>query len=112
MYSRPPRSPARQTRKTRLTPRYGQRRRRKARVSEATVYVLRERGHFWSSRPAAVMLFASSADVAIVAYLAIMGVLMTPLAPTVVAMLFIATLAFAFALDTVKLAVFASLPID
>ena len=28
-------------------------------AGQATVYVLREQGHFWSSCPAAIMLFAS-----------------------------------------------------
>jgi H+-transporting ATPase len=40
------------------------------------------------------------------------GVLMTPLAPAIVAMLFAATLAFAFALDGVKRIVFATVRID
>ncbi|MBV8590453.1 MAG: hypothetical protein JO212_10415 [Acetobacteraceae bacterium] len=81
-------------------------------AGQATVYVLREQGPMWSSRPASIMLFASSADIAILALLAVRGVLMTPLAPAVVAALFIATLAFAFALDCVKLAIVARLPID
>jgi hypothetical protein len=37
---------------------------------------------------------------------------LTPLAPAVVAMLFIATLAFAFGFDTVKLIFFARRPMD
>lgn len=79
---------------------------------QATVYVLRERGHLWSSRPASVMLFASLADVAIVASLAMGGVLMTPLPPAIVGILLIATLAFGLALDFVKIAVFSRLRID
>jgi H+-transporting ATPase len=81
-------------------------------AGQATVYVLREQGHFWSSRPAAIMLLASSADVTIVASLAIAGLLMTPLPPEIVGILLIATLAFALALDFVKIAVFSRLRID
>ena len=81
-------------------------------AGQATVYVLRERGPFWSSRPAAVMLFASSADVAVVASLAIGGILMAPLPPAIIGLLFVATLAFAFALDFVKMTVFSRLRID
>jgi H+-transporting ATPase len=81
-------------------------------AGQATVYVLREQGHFWSSRPAAIMLLASSADLAIVASLAISGLLMTPLSPEIVGILAIATLAFALALDFVKIAVFSRLRID
>jgi H+-transporting ATPase len=79
---------------------------------QATVYVLRERGRLWHSRPAPVMICASLADVTIVTSLALGGVLMTPLAPAIVAMLFAATLAFAFALDGVKRIVFATVRID
>ena len=71
-------------------------------AGRATVYVLREQSHFWSSRPASIMLLASSADVAIVASFAIGGVLMTPLPPTIVGILLITTLAFGLALDFVK----------
>jgi H+-transporting ATPase len=81
-------------------------------AGQATVYVLRERGPFWSSRPAAVMLFASSADVTVVASLAIGGILMAPLPPPIIGLLFVATLVFAFALDFVKMTVFSHLRID
>jgi H+-transporting ATPase len=81
-------------------------------AGQANIYVLRERGHFWRSHPAWVMVIASSADVAIVTSLAVGGVLMAPLAPAVVVMLFAATLFFALALDTVKIGVLARVRID
>ena len=81
-------------------------------AGQATVYVLRERGHLWSSRPASIMLFASSGDIAIVISLAIGGVLMTPLPLAIVGILLIATLAFGLALDGIKIAVAAGLRID
>jgi H+-transporting ATPase len=81
-------------------------------AGQATVYVLREQGHFWSSRPAAIMLLASSADLAIVASLAIAGLLMTPLSPAIVGILLITTLAFALTLDFIKITVFSRLRID
>jgi hypothetical protein len=49
---------------------------------------------------------------AIVASFAISGLLMTPLPPEIVGILAIATLAFALALDFVKIAVFSRLRID
>ncbi len=79
---------------------------------QATTYVLRTRRYLWQSRPAPVMLCATLADVTIVTSLALGGVLMTPLAPAVVALLFGATLAFAFVLDGVKRIVFARVRID
>jgi H+-transporting ATPase len=81
-------------------------------AGQATVYVLREQGPLWSSRPAAIMLLASTADLAIVASLAIAGLLMTPIAPAVVGILLTVTLIYALALDLVKVTVFARLRID
>ena len=74
--------------------------------------MLRERGHFWSSRPAPIMLLASAADVTIVVVLAAGGVLMSPLPPAMISMLLLATLGFALALDIIKRSVFSVLVID
>jgi H+-transporting ATPase len=81
-------------------------------AGQATVYVLRERGHFWSSRPAAIMLVTSIADLTIIAGLAIGGLLMTPISPTILGGLLSATLTYGIALDFVKVAVFDRLRID
>ena len=81
-------------------------------AGQANTFVLRERLHFWKSHPARVMIIASVTDVAIVTSLAVGGVLMTPLAPVLVAMLFVATLSFAVALDVIKIAVLARVRID
>ena len=81
-------------------------------AGQATVYVLREEGHFWNSRPASIMLSASVAALLIVAFLAIAGVLMTPIMPAIVGILLMATLVYGLALDCVKVAVFARLRID
>ena len=74
--------------------------------------MLREQGHFWSSRPAAIMLFAAIVDPAIIAALAIAGVLMTPISPEILGILLVATIAYAPALDFVKVMVFGRLPVD
>jgi hypothetical protein len=58
------------------------------------------------------MIIASVTDVAIVTSLAVGGVLMTPLAPVLVAMLFVATLGFAVVMDAIKIAVLARVRID
>jgi H+-transporting ATPase len=81
-------------------------------AGQANVYVLREHGHFWQSRPALVMLSASAADVAIVSYLATRGILMTALPPAVVSGLFATTLGYALGLDLVKMSVLARVRID
>ncbi len=81
-------------------------------AGQANVFVLRERRHFWRSRPAPVMLIASSADVAIVACLAASGLLVHTLPLAVIAGLLLATAGFALMMDTVKLGVFARVRID
>ncbi|HME22565.1 MAG TPA: HAD-IC family P-type ATPase [Acetobacteraceae bacterium] len=81
-------------------------------AGQANVYVLRERDHFWRSHPAWVMLFASSADVAIVTSLAAGGVLMAPLMPAIIGMLFMTTIVFALILDAIKIIVRTRLRID
>jgi H+-transporting ATPase len=81
-------------------------------AGQATVYVLREQGHFWGSRPATIMLIATTLALAIVACLAIAGLLMTPIAPSILGAVFAATLAYGVALDLVKVAVFKRLRID
>ena len=69
---------------------------------QATVYVVRERGHFWRSRPVKWLLMATAFDVAIVSALAIGGVLMTPVAGGVVVLVLAVAVGFMFLMDPVK----------
>jgi H+-transporting ATPase len=81
-------------------------------AGQGNIYVLRERGRLWRSRPAPVMLLASLCDLVLVASLAAGGVLMSPLPIKVIAFLFVTTLVFTLAMDSIKLAVFARIRID
>jgi H+-transporting ATPase len=81
-------------------------------AGQVLVYVLREHGHMWDSRPSLVMVAFSVADLATVSTLAIRGILMQPLPAGLVSALFAAALVFAFLLDQVKVALFRHLPID
>ncbi|MDR3420750.1 MAG: HAD-IC family P-type ATPase [Xanthobacteraceae bacterium] len=81
-------------------------------AGQSVVYVLRERGHFWSSRPSRTMLLASLADISVVISFALSGVLMQKLPPQIIFMLLAATIAFAFVLDQVKVLVLARWPIE
>jgi H+-transporting ATPase len=58
------------------------------------------------------MLLASLADVTLIGGLAASGVLMSALPPAVLAMLLLATLAFAVVMDLLKRHVFSRLEID
>ncbi|MDE2199635.1 MAG: HAD-IC family P-type ATPase [Rhodospirillales bacterium] len=76
---------------------------------QASVYVVRERRALWSSRPSAMLLASSAADLAIAGGLAFAGVLMAPLAPSLIGATLLAAALFALALDRVKIRLFARL---
>ena len=75
-------------------------------AAQAVVYVLRERGRMWRSRPVMLMMI-SLVDITIFSTFAIGGILMRPLPITVIVMLLIVTAAFAIAFDQVKVMVLA-----
>ena len=71
--------------------------------NQALLYVLRERGRLWDSRPGTWVLASSAADVALVSGLALSGTLMAPLPWQVLAGVLAAAAAFALILDQIKL---------
>lgn len=73
---------------------------------QGTVYLVRERGHFWHSRPSRWMLMSSGADFVVVGLLATRGFLMAPLAPFIVGGLLLAIMVYLFAVDFLKIAIF------
>ena len=75
--------------------------------SQATLYAIRKRRRMWGTRPSLWRVLSSATDVLIASMLAIGGIAMTPLPAVTVA----AAVAFAFALDAVKIPVFAHLRI-
>jgi H+-transporting ATPase len=81
-------------------------------AGQGNVYVLRERGRLWRSRPAPIMALASACDVTLMGCFAAFGILMSPLPIWIIGMLIATTLVFTWAMDTIKLAVFAHLRID
>ena len=68
----------------------------------ATVYLVRETGAFWKSRPGTFLLWATAGDVVVVSAMAIFGILMTPVPPLMVLGLLAATMVMMFVLDVVK----------
>lgn len=73
---------------------------------QGTVYLVRERGHFWNSRPSRWMLLSSGADPAVVSLLATKGLLMAPLSPVIVAGLLLAIVVYLFVVDNLKVTIF------
>jgi H+-transporting ATPase len=69
---------------------------------QATVCVVRERGHFWTSRPVGWLAAATLADVLVVSALAVNGILMTAVALPYVIIVLSVAVAFMFVMDPVK----------
>lgn len=70
--------------------------------SQGLLYVVRERHHLWSSRPANLVLLATVVDITITSTLALAGILMSALHWQVVAGTFGAMVFFALILDQIK----------
>jgi hypothetical protein len=68
-------------------------------ANQGLLYVLRERNHFWHSRPAGVLLGTSLADIAVVALLAAGGIVITQLPIAAIAMLVVAMCVFVLGMN-------------
>lgn len=71
--------------------------------NQALLYVLRERGHMWGSKPGIWVLASSAIDIAFASVLALAGILMEPLSWRLIAASFAAAIGFALILDQIKL---------
>lgn len=76
---------------------------------QAIYYVVRERRRIWSSKPSAIVLASSLADLLIVPTMAYAGILMAPLPLQIILSVFGAAVAFAFVMDEVKARLFRAL---
>ncbi len=72
--------------------------------SQATLFVMRERGRLWSSRPSTPLLLSVVGDVAVVATLAITGTLMVPISAGRVLGLLAVVVPAALLIDAAKVA--------
>ncbi len=77
--------------------------------SQAGVYLLRERGHFWDTRPGGYLLGSSAAGLGVTALLALAGILMPPIHPVILLGVAGVGLVYFAGLDWVKVALFARL---
>jgi H+-transporting ATPase len=75
-------------------------------TGQGNVYLVRERGHFWQSRPSAWLVGSSIADIAVVTLMATQGVLMAAVSPVLIAALLIVTAAYLVAIDQLKVLIF------
>jgi H+-transporting ATPase len=78
---------------------------------QATVYLVRERGPFWRSRPSVWLVLTTLADIVAVSGLAISGFLMAPLAPAIVAAELGVTAVAMLGVDLAKIGIFRRLDV-
>jgi H+-transporting ATPase len=69
---------------------------------QATVYMVRERHHFWCSRPSRWLLMSSLLDVLIVSVMATQGILMAPIGPSLVGSVLALVLLYLVVVDFFK----------
>ncbi len=72
-------------------------------TGQATVYVVRERDRFWSSRPVGWLLLATTVDVLVVSFLAAAGIFMTAVPLPAIALVLAIAVGFMFVMDPIKI---------
>ncbi len=75
-------------------------------TGQGNVYLIRERGHFWRSRPGPWLVASSIADLAVVGLMATNGVLMTPVKPLLIVELLTAVAIYLLIIDQFKVLLF------
>jgi H+-transporting ATPase len=75
-------------------------------TGQGNVYLVRERAHFWHSRPSRWLILSSVADIIVVSLLANRGILTSPLPLTLIASLLLVVAAFLVLIDGIKIRVF------
>ena len=75
-------------------------------TGQGNVYLVRERGPLWRSRPSVWLMLSSIIDLLVVATMAKTGVLMTPISLTWIVMMLVGVAAYLLLLDRLKVLVF------
>jgi H+-transporting ATPase len=75
-------------------------------TGQANIYLVRERGPFWKSRPSGVLLLSTLGDVVVIVLVATVGILMEPIGLGMLAAVAGLILAYSVVLDFFKVAVF------
>ncbi|HUZ31734.1 MAG TPA: plasma-membrane proton-efflux P-type ATPase [Xanthobacteraceae bacterium] len=80
-------------------------------TGQGNIYLIRERRHFWRSRPSTWLVGGSIADLAVVTAMATIGILMAPVNPLLIAELLAAVAIYLVILDQFKVLIFRSFKI-
>jgi H+-transporting ATPase len=70
------------------------------------VYLVRERRHFWQSRPSNWLMIATVLDIAVVSVMASHGILMTAISPALICGLMVLVLVYLVMMDFLKIRIF------
>ncbi len=81
-------------------------------TGQGNVYLVRERRHFWRSRPSRWLLASSVLDVIFVSVLAVEGILMAAIGPALVASLFLGVVAYLTLVDFLKIRIIGIFGLD
>jgi H+-transporting ATPase len=79
-------------------------------TGQGTVYLVRQRQHFWNSRPGKWLVLSSAADIVVVSILASRGILMEAIRPQLVLTVLIVCGCYLAAVDFVKIGLLRKLP--
>lgn len=80
-------------------------------TGQGNVYLVRERGPFWRSRPSRWLVVSSVVDLAAVATMAVLGILMAPVSLTLIVLLLAVVAAYLLVLDQFKVQMFRRLAV-
>lgn len=75
-------------------------------TGQSNVYLVRERGHLWNSRPSRWLMLSSGADIVVVSFLATKGILMAAIPWRLVAFLLVAVVLYSLVVDGLKISIF------
>jgi H+-transporting ATPase len=75
-------------------------------TGQGNVYLVRERGPFWRSRPSRWLIVSSVVDLVVVTGMAAMGILMAPVSITLIGLLLVVVAAYLVVLDHLKVRMF------
>ncbi len=78
-------------------------------TGQGNVYLVRERHHFWNSRPSRWLVLSSCADIVAVSVMATKGILMAAISPALIAGLLLVVTVFLTLVDFFKVWIFRSL---
>ncbi|MDE2301835.1 MAG: plasma-membrane proton-efflux P-type ATPase [Sphingomonadales bacterium] len=80
-------------------------------TGQGNVYLVRERGPFWRSRPSRLLILSSIADLVVVAAMATTGILMAPVSGRLIALLLAVVAVYLLILDQMKVGMFRRLAV-